>query len=259
MLYCIKQGAIGLNSYGSIIVISYQKRTLKTIMDQLHEISLHQYFNFQAQTVDEISHSSVNHHTLVLVSSKIVAMMVKPYLNENTPVIVAKRNINYSKIRDILELPQGNKILLVSDLKEAAKDAVSMLKDNGIPHEFVSYYPGVKMDPSIKFALTPGEPQLVPDTVEKVVDIGPRFIDISTIIEIFIYFKLPSHTFNHLSARYMQSLVHVTTELNHEIFTSKILRYNMEQIIHTIEDGTLLFRNDGTILNANRKAVELLE
>lgn len=86
-----------MNVYGSIMVVSYKKHTLKAIIKQLQEIRLHKYFEIEARTVDELFHSTFRKDTLVLLSSKILLKMVEPYLPKDTPYIIAKRMINFSK------------------------------------------------------------------------------------------------------------------------------------------------------------------
>lgn len=242
----------------SILVVGYRKNTLKTIIEQLREIRLHDYFDIQARTVDELFNSTIYHNTLVLVTSRIVLTMVKPYLSKNTPYIVAQRTINYAHIREILELPDDMKVLLVSNMKDAAEETILILKETGIRLDFQPFYPGTCYDPSVKVAITAGEVELTPASVEKVINIGSRFIDISSIIEIFIHFKMPNFAFNQLSARYIQSLIHVTSELNHEIFTTKMLRNSFEQIVNNIDDAVLLFTKEGLVDAINAKAVDTL-
>ncbi|HET7581115.1 MAG TPA: sigma 54-interacting transcriptional regulator [Bacillales bacterium] len=245
-------------SHGSILVIGYRQNTIKAIVEQLQEIRLHDYFEIEARTVDELFNSTIHNDTLVLVTSPIVLTMAKPYLSKHTPYIVAQRTVNYARIREILELPDDMKVLLVSNMKEAAEETIVILKEIGIDLDFESFYPGARYDPSIKVAITPGEAELVPPSIDNVIDIGSRFIDISSIIEIFMHFEMPEFSFNKLSARYIQSLIHVTSELNREIFTTKMLRNSFEQIVNNVDDGVLLFTKEGTINAMNEKAMEIL-
>ena len=55
----------------------------------------------------------------------------------------------------------------------------------------------IQADESIHYAITVGEPQLVPSHITNVIDIGNRIIDISTVNELCEYFHLPTS----LSAR----------------------------------------------------------
>ncbi|WP_174614729.1 sigma 54-interacting transcriptional regulator [Virgibacillus ihumii] len=247
-----------MSTYGSIMVVSYQKHTLKTIIEQLQEIKIDEYFEIQARTVDELFHSMITKDTIVLLSSKILLPMVKPYFPKDTPYILAKRMINFANIRELLDIPKGEKVLLVSNMKEAAEETISVIKETGILLKFQSYYPGARFDSDIKIAVTPGDAHLVPSSVEKIINIGSRFVDISTIIEIFNHFKVSDFELNRLSARNIQSLVHLTGELSQEIFTAKSLRNSLEQIVNNIDDAILLFSKDGIINMINQKALHLL-
>jgi len=84
----------------TIAVIGYERATVKAIMDQLYEIRLHEDFDLQALTVNDLPKTKLAKNTLVVALSKIVHSMTKPYLDTETPVIVAKRAINYGNIRD---------------------------------------------------------------------------------------------------------------------------------------------------------------
>jgi len=185
--------------------------------------------------------------------------MAKPYLTEDIPYIIAKRTIDYANIQDLLAIPKGMRILLVSDLKEASEETIMTLKEAGINYDFVPYYPGASYDSSIRIAVTVGEPQLVPDHIKRVIDIGNRVIDISTIIEILNHFKASNYTLNQLSARFMQSLVYITGKLSDEIFQSNFLRKTLEEIINNIDDAVLVFSKDEIINAANQKALDILK
>jgi transcriptional regulator with PAS, ATPase and Fis domain len=247
-----------LNSYGSILVVGYQKTPLLTFVEQLQEIQLDEYLQIKTCTVDEFLHFPINEKTLVLVTSEIVLTMIKPFLKKETPFIIAKRTINYYKVREILELPKDTRILLVGNMKEAAEETALVLEELGLNLDYQLYYLGEKYDPTIKFAITPGSIDFVPSSIEHIIDIGTRFIDISSIIEILSYFKIPNAVFKRLSARYVQSLIHITSELNQEIYTTKLLRNNLQEIVNNVDDAVLLFTKEGSIDVINQKAVELL-
>lgn len=243
----------------SILIVTYQRDTLKRLIKQLQEIGFNKYFNIDGRTVDELFHSTAKGYNLIVLSSKVILPMAKPYLTEEIPYIIAKRTIDYAYIEDLLAIPKGMRILLVSDLKEASEETIVTLKEAGINYDFVPYYPGASYDSSIRIAVTVGEPQLVPNSIERVIDIGSRVIDISTIIEILNHFKASNYTFNQLSARFMQSLVYITEKLSDEIFQSNFLRKTLEGIINSIDDSVLVFSNDEIIKAANQKALDLLK
>ncbi|MBX9974509.1 sigma-54-dependent Fis family transcriptional regulator [Cytobacillus firmus] len=243
----------------SILIVTYTKNTLRALMDQLIEIGLQEYFVLNARTVDELDYSDIKRNSLVLISSRIVYTMVKPYLPESMPYIITRRTINYGRIRELLEIPKGTMVYLVSDLKQSAEDTIGILKEAGIELDFMPYYSQETPRAQISIAVTAGEPQLVPKQISRVINLGSRQIDISTLVEIFDHFQIsPNTSTTHLSARFMQSLVDLTKDLSGEILRTKILQQSLENIVQNMDDAVLVYNNENVIEHFNRKAAKLL-
>ncbi|TLS38628.1 sigma-54 interaction domain-containing protein [Pseudalkalibacillus caeni] len=245
-------------SYKTILIIAYEKNALNSMVSQLLDIGIRDYFNIEARIVEDIDHSSIENDTMVLLSSHIVYKMVKPFLNDDIPYIISKRMINFSKIRHILEIPKGERVLLVSNLKGTAKETIDIFQEIGVQLELEPYYPGASFSTDISTAITPGEVQLVPGSIKKTIDIGSRIIDISTIFEIFNRSNITSFSYNHLSARYMQSLLQITDELSDEILKSKVLQTSLESIINNIDDAVIVYSQHERIRAVNQRALNLL-
>ncbi|PLR89788.1 sigma-54 interaction domain-containing protein [Bacillus sp. T33-2] len=243
----------------SILVVSYMKNTLKTLVEQLNEIGLREHFEIDGCTVEDLDHSMIGKYSLVLISSNIVYTMVKPFIHEKTPFLITRRTINYAKIRQLLEIPKGTKVYLVSDHKHSAEETIGILKETGIELELFPFYPQEIPNDDITVAITPGEPQFVPKTVTKTINIGSRLIDISTLVEIFNYFNIsPFSSKTHLSARYIQSLVYLSQELSDEIFRSNLLQNSLESIVQNIEDAVIVYNNDNEVEVYNKTASDYL-
>jgi hypothetical protein len=163
-----------LQGKNNFLVVTYMKNTLRALIAQLNEIGLQDYFHIDARTVDELDHIAMKKYSLVLISSTIVHKMVKPFLPEETQYIITKRTINYANIRELLEIPKGTKVYLVSDLKQSAEETIRILKETGIELDFQPYYSQSEPNKEITIAVTPGEPQLVPAHIKKVINIGCR-------------------------------------------------------------------------------------
>ncbi|MFF2448802.1 sigma-54 interaction domain-containing protein [Neobacillus sp. NPDC058068] len=244
----------------SILVVAYMKNTLQSLVSQLTEIGLQDYFHIDARKVDELDHLSIRKYSLVLISSAIVYKMVKPYLPEDMQYIITKRTINYANIRGLLEIPKGTMVYLVSDLKQSTEETIRILKETGIDLDFRPFYSQEEPNKDITIAVTAGEPQLVPTHIKKVINIGSRLIDISTLVELFNHFQIsPFSSTTHLSARFMQSLVDITKELSDEMFRSKLLQKSLENIIQNMDDAVLVYNNSLQIEVFNQHAGEILE
>ena len=171
-------------------------------------------------------------------------------------VIVAKRMLPYHNLREMLEIPKGVKVLLVSDTPETAQENVELLRASGMDFELYPYSPGADYPADIEIAVTPGEAEHVPPHIRKVVDIGFRVIDLSTLLAIYAHFN--SDNFQKVTARAMQSLIYITKELNKEIQHAHLLSKYLEAIVNRIEDAVIAFDESGIVRFVNQKAVDTL-
>ena len=89
--------------------------------------------------------------------------------------------------RPLLELngcPRGTRALLVNVTRFMAEETIAQLYQAGYGHiSFLPWYPGCR-GPELPLAVTPGERGLVPEFVTRCIDLGPRQIDIETIVEL---------------------------------------------------------------------------
>lgn len=243
----------------TITFVAYLNHTLTALVEQCHELGVSQDFHVEARMVGQLPLHPIPPNSLIVLSSQAVRTMVQPYIPEGATVIVAKRMIQYTRIREMLEIPKGMKVLLVSDLKSTAEESVELLKESGMDFEWYPYYPGATYPNDIEIAVTPGEAHLVPPTIRKVVDIGSRVVDLSTWIEIYAHFQFPKDNVAKLTARVMQSLVYITKELNNEIQRTNLLYKNVEAIVDRIEDAVIAVDQDDVIRIINQKALDSLD
>ncbi|GGH84302.1 transcriptional regulator with PAS, ATPase and Fis domain [Pullulanibacillus pueri] len=242
-----------------LAVIGYGQSTVKTIIDQLYEIGMDDYFEFTALTIDKLLDRTLPKDVLVLVTSRVLQAMAKPYLPKETPILVAKRMINYANIRQLLELPDQMDVLLVSNMKEAAHEIKDVLIEAGINLNFFPYYPNADLPKNIRVAITPGDKEQVPETIDHVIDMGVRLLDISTIIEVFHHFGITDLPYHRLTTRYLHSLLSVTVQLNEEIFMTKMLRNSLEEIVDNVDEAVIVYNEEGIVHFINHKAIKLLE
>ena len=80
--------------------------------------------------------------------------------------------------------PKGTQILVANVTKFMAEETIAQLCQAGYGHlAFTPWYPGCS-GPEIPLAVTPGEATLLPGFVTEHIDLGPRLIDIMSIVEL---------------------------------------------------------------------------
>lgn len=133
-------------------------------------------------TVKNLQMNMVQDGEIVLLSRSFLLSVVRPFIPNNSPVIIAHREVNIVNAKKLIELPSGQKILVINDEPENTKETVLSLK-NTLPMH--TYYYDDGTDPvipdDIDYIVTPGEKDFVPDTYRNVIDIGPRLLSYGTV------------------------------------------------------------------------------
>jgi transcriptional regulator with PAS, ATPase and Fis domain len=105
--------------------------------------------------------------------------------------------------------------------------------------------------------VTAGETSLVPEYVEKIIDLGARTIDISTIIEILKYFDLMDEKLNLVSAKYKETMIRFSNNLYHLFTEASRMNQYLARILNQINDGIIAFSGSGIISIFNEKSREI--
>ena len=130
---------------------------------------------------------------------------------------------------------------------DSVLDILGQLKDAGITqYHFVPFYQGcTQTDESIQYAITLGEPQLVPRHVPNVINIGNRIIDISTIHDLCTCFQLPSSLTNQITRTYVNRILQIIqltgTHYTNYVFSQQLL----QAVISNLNVSICLMTDEG--------------
>ena len=81
--------------------------------------------------------------------------------------------------------PPATKALLVNQIQHMAMESITQLYHLGAGNiEFLPYYPGMEEIPPVTLAFAPGELDLVPPGITRIVDLGCRLLTANTISKI---------------------------------------------------------------------------
>lgn len=181
---------------------------------------------------------------VVLSSSKIIYDKVRELTPKGIEVISVRRAINLENISELFQIIPDTNVLVVSNYQYTAQETIDLLKELGIDHlNYRPYTPGDKFT-NEKVVITPGGKFLAPDGMKKVIDIGVKLIDVSTIIEILFTLKLSLQNSNYLIANYTKKLVDLnkySTQIN--MVLEGILATSHDAIIAVDEKDRIMFMN----------------
>lgn len=196
---------------------------------------------------------------VVLITSAHIYPEATKYISTDCPTFIARRSINYHEVQQLLEIPAGTNVLLVNDMPKTAQETIALLRALGIDHiNYHPYVPGLKDYPRLKIAVTPGELDLVPNFIERVVDIKSRIIDITTLVEILDKLGLLDEQANLLSANYIREIIDLIKKSRQIASASDKINNQLQTILNTVHDGIIATDDSNRISVFNPIAESLL-
>ncbi|MDO5417729.1 MAG: sigma-54-dependent Fis family transcriptional regulator, partial [Lachnospiraceae bacterium] len=195
-----------------------------------------------------------NYHCILFSSQEVMNGFPLP-VPEQTAKLVCTRTFNHAFLDQIIRIPPGEKVYVVNDAVYSAQSIIDEFKECGITqYQFILCAPeSMEIDRTIHYAITIGEPQLVPKHVRNIINIGNRIIDISTINELCVLFHLPAELSNQITKNYISHILKVVkTAGNHYqsyVYTQQLL----QAAISNLPLSICLLNEEGTIILANKR------
>jgi PAS domain S-box-containing protein len=179
-------------------------------------------------------------------------------ITPETHAIVAKRGITTAKMEEILLIPRGSQVLVVSRNLDSAQATGQMLRDLGMDHiEYLPWSPGLPT-PEVSIAITPGAPHLVPPHIARVIDIGLLPMDLTTLIDIAVACGLPWEVVTNIALQHTRATVQLSQRLSAALTEVHESNARLEVLIGSLEDGVIYVDREGVSKVSNRTAQELL-
>ncbi len=198
---------------------------------------------------------------LILVTSHIIYAHIKNLPLDTRDVVIIKRTFSKAGYNKLLTLKTDEEVLFVSTFFELAVESAAHLYELGIQDvKFIPYNPlspYKKNAKRIKTAVTAGEAQLVPDSVETIVDLGNRVLDILTIADIGARLGLPVNTMQGIIKRYKKKIAPTHFGLNELIRESNKFKEQMKTILNFVPDSIIATDTAGVITEYNEASATL--
>jgi transcriptional regulator with PAS, ATPase and Fis domain len=169
-------------------------------------------------------------------------------------IVVCERSVNFDYIDQIANLPVNEEVLLVNDEPETTESSINDLRELGLNHiKYYPYYPGILAYKNLKTAITPGEPGKVPDCVTNIIDLGPRIVNINSMYIIMDKLNIDHKYTSFITQKYLKKIINVSkrvSEINNNV---NELNGYLNNIIHNLVNGILVYDDNGYIKYANEK------
>ncbi|MCJ7856362.1 sigma 54-interacting transcriptional regulator [Lachnospiraceae bacterium NSJ-143] len=168
-------------------LITENKSAIKEYVMQLNSV-FGDTVSVSASVVDECISYDFKKETILLTSAYSSAdffELKKTHFFKGKTIIPINLSLKRKPLLRLNTYSKGTKALLVNVSKLMAEETITQLYQAGYSNiEFIAYYPGCELREPVELAVTPDEAEYVPEGVAEVIDIGPRQIDIMTIVEL---------------------------------------------------------------------------
>lgn len=232
----MKTVAIVYKTSSNMNAMNFVKSNLEGIFED--------FVRFYNVHLEEYPENSVLHADAYLVSGDDLYEQLKERVDNFSMVVKMERSPNVRALKSISEIPSGTKVLLVNDSYETALSTAYSFYEMGVSHiNFVPFdnsldHTGIYDD--ITIAVTPNEPELVPEHISEVIDIGYRVVSFDTVVKLKQLLDLEAERINRNIFRYLHTVVESATSF----YSNFIYDYLKSEMIKRIVDGSAI----GTIL-----------
>ncbi len=196
---------------------------------------------------------------IFIISTHAVWQQVSSLVPPDKRIIVASRTLEIDNLEELLALSRGTEALILSNHEKTALEIIEVLKsfaiDNVVLHP---RWPDKKTYPRhIKLAITAGQ-QPVPPEIERVIDLGVRTLNLSTLVELIIELDLPREIVNEISARYISAIISILHRRIELAEQNEKFKDRVQAILDTVDHGIIAIDEDQKIRLVNPAAEKML-
>ncbi|TQX08810.1 AAA family ATPase, partial [Clostridioides difficile] len=216
-------------------------------------ININRYF------INEINDNDIINDDVILVMSVERLDKIINNILDKKKVIVVRRTFREDKIYNLLSLPQGTNVLIVNDSDETTLETISLFYKIGVTNIRPIPYMNDNNYKNIKIAITPGVPEKVPSFISDIFDLGHRYIDISTFIEIINLLQIDSKEIQSNLVKYSEEIISLDTGIKDKYKELFLKIEELDTILNLSKDGILFTSKDGEINTYNSKVKDILD
>lgn len=234
-----------------VSIVCINNKNGQAIKKQL-EFILGNFIDFEVVNCEK-DMDSILGSNLVLASGNRAAKLIASFLMFNTDILIIRRTISRKSFDSLKDISSDTKILVVNDDHEMTDETISLFYELGFKNKFIPYYPGCTYEEDIKVAITPNEVNLVPNGIEKIINIGARVIDSATIFDMFNKLGLLNKSTIKIVSEYMTETIPLSAGLKDVIYYMTDNKLNFELTLNSIDYGIFLYNNNKEIIFYNKE------
>lgn len=228
----------------------WYSNVLKSIFGDAVSIRLY------CQEDDSVFH--IEPSDLYLLNVDILPPEVYQGIPENR-IVYPRMTFRRDSVDQLRRLSSGTSLLMVHRNPDMAMESIANILRLGLQGlDFYPYSPGAAVPPACHIAATAGLPEMVPDGIDVVIDLGPRLLQTATIAEIALKLDLPDVLETQAYRDYAASLAVGSYSLENLSSKASGMESKLTSLLEALRLGIMGVDRDDVIFAYNTAAERML-
>lgn len=243
----------------SIALVTDKHDGLAVFLEENLRLVLENHIEINMYAIESIKETDIINDDVVLVMANDRLQRITKNILDNRKHLVIRRTIKNDNVHKILSIPDGTNVLVVNDTKETTLETMKLFYKIGVTN--INLVPFIEGDDyrDIDFAITPGTNKHVPDHISEIIDLGHRYIDISTFIELIQMLDMYTKDIRANLKKYSETIVSLDSGIKKEYVELYLKIEELDTILDSTKNG-ILFTTDNNIVNIfNKQVTEMLD
>ena len=244
----------------NIAIITNAKDVTKFYSKKLKEL-FGDLINVKTFSFQDSSYKNIEESDLYVITTSAYELLDKNFLEKDN-IVVVDLTITKKTLALLRELPQGTKAALMNVNLKMCIETMSDFYHLGINNiEFFPVHPNSQSIPSVPLVITPGEIETIPKFLKnkKIIDIGHRFFDGNTVIEIALKLGYEHLLYSKKINDYLEEISSNDYSLIKILKKATTSESQLDILLKTINIGIIGVDRDNVICTCNRDAENIIQ
>jgi transcriptional regulator with PAS, ATPase and Fis domain len=173
--------------------------------------------------------------------------------------LIATRTVNFETIDALFKIGKGERVYVFNDAEPTTYQFIEHLKNIGLEDiEMVPYFPGIEVDKRIRYAISPGTLDRMPENVPHMINVGPRLFGMETIHQILKATGLLDSLGKSYSEKYLSKVIDITKRSARYASEVSGLNERLGLILSGIDEGVMVVNSKNKVSIINKPLLEFL-
>lgn len=244
------------------------KKSIAVITNSDSRVAEHIHDNLKKIFKDEIIINNYYLTTLdknVLIEEDLVLLMIKEMgvgiinqVKNRESMITIQRTVREEYLYDIYTIPDEMEVLVVNDAYETTLETISLLYQLGLKNiKLIPFKIGNDYS-HIKIAITPDELPYVPKHIVKIINIGQRDIDMTSLIQIINRLDMNTQEISRRLLEYSKEIVSYSMGINKTLKELHAKNEELKTLLDLSSDAILMTNAEEKVMQYNQAFRQML-